>query len=75
VGLGQLGRSLVGIGALVALVGLLLVLSERLPWLRLGRLPGDLSFGKGSFRFYFPIATSLLVSVLVTLLLWLFRRR
>jgi len=75
VGPGQLGRYLLVVGALLALAGLLLVLSERLPFPRLGRLPGDLSFQKGAFRFYFPLATSLLLSALLTLFLWIVRRR
>ncbi|HTP49287.1 MAG TPA: DUF2905 family protein [Anaeromyxobacteraceae bacterium] len=74
-GPGQLGRYLLVVGALLALAGLLLVLSERLPFPRLGRLPGDLSFQKGAFRFYFPLATSLLLSALLTLFLWIVRRR
>jgi len=62
------------LGAVVLAVGALLVLSDRLPWLRLGRLPGDFAFGKGSFRVYLPLATSLVLSLLFSLLLWLFRR-
>jgi hypothetical protein len=42
--------------------------------LGLGRLPGDIAFQRGNFRFYFPLATSLVVSVALTLLFWLFRR-
>jgi hypothetical protein len=72
---GNIGRSLVGLGLLLLVVGALLVLSERLPWLKLGRLPGDFAVEKGGFRFYFPLATSLLVSAAVSLLFWLFHRR
>jgi hypothetical protein len=42
--------------------------------LGLGRLPGDIMVERGNFRFYFPLATSLVVSVFLTLLFWLFRR-
>lgn len=56
--------------ALVAL-GLLYPWVERLG---LGRLPGDFSFSRGGLRVYFPLATSLLLSVVVSLLFWLFRR-
>lgn len=73
--LGTIGRMLLGAGALVALVGLVLVLADRWPWLRLGRLPGDLSFGRGNVRFYFPLGTSILLSVILSLALWLFSRR
>ncbi len=74
-GLGSLGRMLLVLGALVALVGLLLILSERFPGLRIGRLPGDIAVERDRWRFYFPLGTSLVLSVLVTLLLWLLGRR
>jgi hypothetical protein len=64
---------LLGLG--VAAIGAALLLAERFPWLRLGRLPGDLRLERGSFRFYFPLATSILLSVVLSLLLWLFGRR
>jgi len=50
-----------------------LMLAGRVPWL--GRLPGDISIQRGNWSFYFPIVTSLVVSVLLTLLFWLFGRR
>ena len=74
-GLGSLGRLLLAAGALLAAFGLLLLVAERFPGLRIGRLPGDLAVERGSFRFYFPLATSLVVSIVLTLVLWLVRRR
>jgi hypothetical protein len=74
-GLGSLGRTLLVVGALIAAVGLLLVVAERFPGLRIGRLPGDLSIERDRFRFYFPIGTSIAISIVLTLLLWLFARR
>jgi hypothetical protein len=71
----SLGRVLLVTGLLLALVGAALLAAERLPWLRLGRLPGDLRIERGNFRFYFPLATSILLSVVLSLLLWLFGRR
>jgi Protein of unknown function (DUF2905) len=62
-------------GAVLAVIGLGLVLAERFPGLRIGRLPGDIRVERGNFRFYFPLATSIVVSVLLTLVLWLLRRR
>ena len=59
-------------GAVIALFGLLLLLSGKLPWL--GRLPGDIHIKRESFSFYFPLATSLLLSVVLSLILWFFRR-
>jgi hypothetical protein len=74
-GLGSFGRVLLGLGALIALVGLVLILAEKLPGVPLGRLPGDIRIERGGFRFYLPIATSILVSLLLSLVFWLFRRR
>jgi len=56
---------------------LLLVLGIAWPWitkLGLGRLPGDLRIEREGFSFYFPITTSLIVSIVLSLLLWIFRR-
>jgi DUF2905 family protein len=74
-GLGALGRMLLVVGALVAVVGVLLILAERFPGLRIGRLPGDVAVERDRWRFYFPLGTSLLLSIVVTFLLWLFGRR
>ncbi len=74
-GLGSLGRLLVVAGLALALLGGLFLLAERFPGLRLGRLPGDLRVERGNFRLYFPLATSILVSVLLSLVLWLLGRR
>jgi len=70
-----MGKVLIVVGVLVAALGVLLVLGDKLPWLRLGRLPGDLAVERGNFRFYFPIATSILLSAVVSLVLWLLSRR
>ncbi len=74
-GLGALGKGLVAIGLLVAAVGVLLIVADRFPGLRLGRLPGDISVERDHFRCYFPLGTSILISIVLSLLLWLFNRR
>ncbi len=74
-GLGSIGRTLLALGVVLAAVGGLLLLAERFPGLRIGRLPGDLSVGRGGFRLYLPLGTSILISILLTLVLWLLRRR
>lgn len=64
-------RILIGVGALLVVIGLLW------PWLGklgLGRLPGDIVIERDGFRFYFPLMTGLLASLLLSLLIWLFRR-
>ena len=72
--MGDLGKALIGMGVFVVLVGLLLVVAARLN-LPLGRLPGDFAWRSksGNNSFYFPLATSLLVSVLLTVLFWIIR--
>jgi Protein of unknown function (DUF2905) len=63
------GRLLVGVGLLITGLGLLVMLG-----LPIGRLPGDIVIRRGSGTFYFPLATSILVSVILTLLMAFFRR-
>ena len=68
----EMGKYLVIVGLLIAAVGVLLWSGVGKGWL--GRLPGDISYTKGNFSFHFPIVTCLIVSVVLTLLLWLFRK-
>ena len=68
----SLGKWLMGAGLLLVMVGVVFVFLPRLPFL--GRLPGDLLVKKGHFTFYFPLTTSILVSLILTLLLYLFRK-
>jgi hypothetical protein len=70
--MGDLGRFLMIAGGVLFVVGLLVSLAGRLPWL--GRLPGDIVIERGPVTFYFPLATSIIVSIALTLLFWLFRR-
>ncbi len=69
-----MGRLLVVAGLLLAGVGLLLILGDRLPF-RIGRLPGDIVWKGKNTTFYFPLMTSILLSVLLSLVLWLIGRR
>ncbi|WP_303722979.1 DUF2905 domain-containing protein [Malonomonas rubra] len=66
------GKALIIIGVLFVAVGLYLSLGGRLP--PFGRLPGDLRIERDGFSFYFPLTTSILVSLLLSLLFWLFRK-
>ncbi len=70
----ELGKGLLLFGLVLVGLGLLLTLGSKLPG-RLGRLPGDIILRRESFTFYFPLVTCLLVSVILSLLLWLFSRR
>ena len=69
-----MGRALITLGILLVVVGLAVEFGPRLPF-RLGRLPGDIYIDGKNTTFYFPIVTCILVSVLLTLVMWLFNRR
>jgi hypothetical protein len=68
------GRSLIALGVLLVVIGLAVEFAPRLPF-RIGRLPGDIYFHRGNTTFYFPIVTCVLVSVVLTLVLWIVNRR
>lgn len=68
----DLGKFLVVAGLVIAAVGALLWSGFGRGWL--GRLPGDINYSKGDFSFHFPIVTCLILSVILTLLMWLFRK-
>ena len=69
--LGGLGRTLMVVGGMIFVVGLLVSLFGRTG---LGRLPGDIVVQRGNWTFYFPIVTSILLSLLLTAVFWLLRR-
>jgi hypothetical protein len=69
----DLGKFLLLVGAVIVLVGAVLLLAGKLN-LPLGRLPGDIVYRGKNTVFYFPLATSILLSVVLSLLFWLFGR-
>lgn len=71
--LSQFGKLFLIIGLVIAGAGLLMILGGKIPWA--GKLPGDLFFKGEKFTFYFPLTTSILVSVILTLILWLINRK
>jgi hypothetical protein len=66
------GKMLILLGVLLVVAGVIMVGLEKLPWI--GRLPGDIHIERRNFSFHFPIVTSLLLSVILTILLNLFLR-
>jgi hypothetical protein len=66
------GRFLVIAGAVVIVVGLLFMVADKIP---IGRLPGDLHFGSGRLKIYIPVATSILLSAIITIILNFFGRK
>ena len=67
-----IGKILLLTGLVLAGLGALLLVAGKIGWL--GRLPGDFTFRRGHVIFYFPLATSLLVSAILSLLFWIFRK-
>lgn len=67
-----LGKTLIYLGVLLVVVGLILSLSGKIPWL--GHLPGDIYIQRERFTFYFPLTTCLLISIIITLVLYFLRR-
>jgi hypothetical protein len=67
------GKYLIIIGLIIAFIGLILSFGPKIPFL--GRLPGDIYYRRDNFVFYFPLATSILISIIATLILYLFFRR
>ena len=72
-GLQSLGRALLVFGAISVVIGGLFLLAGRLPWS--GRLPGDIVVQRKNVTFYFPLATSILLSIVVSLIFWIIGRR
>jgi hypothetical protein len=70
----DLGRTLLALGVLLAVVGAALMLLPRLGGIPLGRLPGDIVWRRDGFAVYVPIATSILVSIVLSVVLYLLRR-
>jgi hypothetical protein len=68
-----MGRMLIVVGLVIAALGLLLMVGERLP-VRLGRLPGDIVYRGRNTTFYFPLMTCLLLSLILSVVMWIFRR-
>jgi len=72
-GIQHIGKFLILLGLLISAIGGLLLLSGKVPWI--GRLPDDILIQKKNFTFYFPLATSILLSLILTLLFWLLGKR
>jgi hypothetical protein len=67
-----LGKTLILLGIVIILIGLGLLFAQKIPYI--GRLPGDIYVKKDNFTFYFPLGTCILISVVLSLIFWLFRK-
>jgi len=72
-GIQYIGKFLIIFGIIIIVIGGILLLSGRIPWI--GKLPGDIIIQRKNFTFYFPLATSILLSLLLTLIFWLFGKK
>ena len=68
----EFAKTLIYIGIVLLVLGLILSAAGKIPWL--GHLPGDITVERGRFTLYFPLTTCILISVFITLVLYLFRR-
>ncbi len=68
----DLGRLLILAGVILVIVGAVFLLAPKIPWL--GHLPGDISYKRGNFRVYAPLGTCILISIILTLIMYLFRK-
>ncbi|PIU41970.1 MAG: DUF2905 domain-containing protein [Candidatus Omnitrophica bacterium CG07_land_8_20_14_0_80_42_15] len=71
--MGMLGRTFILFGMILVVIGIIFVLGVKIPWV--GKLPGDIYVQKKNFTFYFPLATSIIVSIIFTLILFLINRK
>ncbi|MEK6532117.1 MAG: DUF2905 domain-containing protein [Deltaproteobacteria bacterium] len=69
----MLGRTFIIIGLIIVFIGILLVFANKIPFI--GRLPGDIYYKKDDFVFYFPLATSIIVSIILSVIFYFLNRR
>jgi len=67
-----MGKMLIMMGAVLMLLGLMMTLGNKIPWI--GRLPGDIIIKRDHFSFYFPLTSCIIVSIILTILFYLFRK-
>ena len=72
-GVHTIARFLIVTGIIIAAIGGLLLVAGKIPWI--GRLPGDIVIQRKNFTFYFPLATSIVLSIIITLVFWLMGRK
>jgi hypothetical protein len=68
----HIGKLLIFAGVFIAVIGVLLFFGDKIPLI--GKLPGDIYIKKKNFTFYFPIVTSILISMIISLIIYLFRK-
>ena len=71
-GFSLMGKMLIIMGIFLVIIGILMHTGLKIPWI--GRLPGDISIQRENFSFYFPLTSCIIISIILTLLFYLFRR-
>lgn len=69
----EIGKNVIIVGIVIVIIGIILSFSDKLPF-HFGKLPGDISYEKENFSFYFPVTTSIIISIILSLLIYLFGR-
>jgi len=67
----EIGKGIIFIGIVIIIIGIIFSFSDKLPF-TLGKLPGDIVYKKENASFYFPITTSIIISIIISILLYLF---
>lgn len=68
----QFGKILIFVGVFIAVLGIVFLLGDKIPWL--GKLPGDIYIKKKNFSFYFPVVTSIIISLILSLIFYLLKK-
>jgi hypothetical protein len=68
-----LGKAVISAGVILIIIGMIILFKDKLPF-GIGRLPGDISIERDNFRFYFPLGTSFLISIILTIILYFWRK-
>jgi hypothetical protein len=68
-----LGKAVISAGVILIIIGMIILFKDKLPF-GIGRLPGDISIERDNFRFYFPLGTSVLISIILTIILYFWRK-
>jgi len=69
----EFGKILICIGLLLAILGFVFIFGNKIPFI--GRLPGDIAVERRNYSFYFPVATCIIISVVISFILWLFNKK
>ncbi len=70
---GDIGKIIIFIGLLLVVIGFIFMLGSKLPYI--GKLPGDMAIERKNYSFYFPVTTCIIISIILSFILWLFNKR